>query len=77
MPELFAFVDIEKVDKSETVEAVNTLNRNDELFEDDDQNLNRMLGYNKSLLLSQGWGLSNSYQYMPLNMVEKQVYQTN
>jgi len=36
MPELFAFVDIEKVDKSETVEAVNALNRNDELFEDDD-----------------------------------------
>ena len=52
MPELFAFVDIEKLDQSEIVEAVNTLNRNDELFEEDDQNLNRMLGYNKSLLLS-------------------------
>jgi hypothetical protein len=36
MPELFAFVDIEKLDKSETIEAVNTLDRNDELFEEDD-----------------------------------------
>ena len=36
MPELFGFVDIEKIHKNETIEAVNTLNRNDQLFEDDD-----------------------------------------
>ena len=36
MPELFGFVDVQKVDNNETVEAVKTVNRNDQLIEDDD-----------------------------------------
>jgi len=36
-----------------------------------------MLGYNKALLLDQGWGLTNGVQRLPLSMLEKQVYESH
>ena len=51
------------------------MNKNNEMTGEMDINLQRMLGYNKALLLDQGWGLTNQHQYMPLSALEKQVYE--
>lgn len=47
----------------------------DHLSDDIQFNLQRLLGYNKALMVFQGWGLNNHFQYLPLSGLEKQVYQ--
>ena len=46
-------------DSSERILQIYAVNKNNEIGDELDINLQRMLGYNKSLLLDQGWGLNN------------------
>ncbi len=63
--------------QDETILRIECTNKNDYLSDEVSLNLQRMLGYNKALMLDQGWGLTNQYQSLPISAIEKQVYESH
>ena len=73
MKESFALMQFEKMGHDEEILSINAqpLRSFEYLSDEMDINIQRMLGYNKSLKLDQGWGLSNQNSYMTLSQIER------